>query len=132
VDIRKPVGIEVEFEVLKPGVVIVPNVHVYNDEAVCAFISHDWSAEWRHTPRPPGRWHATCWVPGNFLAEGTLIVSAALGTYAPFIAHAVAPDAVAFEVVDSTDGDTARGDYAGRLPGIVRPLLTWRTTIDGP
>ena len=36
-------------------------------------------------------------------------------------------DAVAFQVVDSTDGDSSRGDYAGHLPGVVRPLLNWET-----
>jgi lipopolysaccharide transport system ATP-binding protein len=32
---------------------------------------------------------------------------------------------VAFQVVDSLDGNSARGDYAGPVPGIVRPLLQW-------
>src|SRR3712207_7464668 len=31
----------------------------------------------------------------------------------------------AFQVVDSLDGDSARGDYAGPMPGVVRPLLRW-------
>jgi len=36
-------------------------------------------------------------------------------------------DAVAFHVIDSPDGDSARGDYGGRIDGIVRPLLRWTT-----
>ena len=36
-------------------------------------------------------------------------------------------DAVAFQVIDSLDGDSARGDYAGRMTGVVRPLLQWST-----
>jgi lipopolysaccharide transport system ATP-binding protein len=36
-------------------------------------------------------------------------------------------DAVAFQVIDSLDGDSARGDYAGPFPGAVRPLLKWST-----
>ena len=32
------------------------------------------------------------------------------------------------DVVDSTEGDSARGDYAGPMPGVVRPLLHWETT----
>jgi hypothetical protein len=39
-------------------------------------------------------------------------------------------DAIAFQVVDSTDGDSARGDYAGSLPGVVRPLLRWETNYE--
>jgi len=34
-------------------------------------------------------------------------------------------DAVAFQVVDSLDGDSARGDFGGSIPGVVRPLLKW-------
>jgi lipopolysaccharide transport system ATP-binding protein len=64
------------------------------------------------------------------MAEGSFIVGAALTTYLPFVIHASAPDAVSFQVVDSTDGDSARGDYAGRLPGIVRPMLEWETTVE--
>lgn len=38
---------------------------------------------------------------------------------------------VAFQVVDSHDGDSARGDQTGTLPGVVRPLLTWHTQLMG-
>jgi len=36
-------------------------------------------------------------------------------------------DVVAFHVIDSLDGDSARGDYGGRIAGIVRPRLKWTT-----
>jgi len=32
---------------------------------------------------------------------------------------------VAFQVVDTDEGNTARGDYVGPMPGVVRPLLEW-------
>src|SRR5262249_30160596 len=41
-DIREPIGVEITYDVLKPGAVLVPNCHFYNEEGVCAFISHDW------------------------------------------------------------------------------------------
>jgi len=34
---------------------------------------------------------------------------------------------VSFEVVDSFDGDSARGDYMGDYPGVVRPIVDWAT-----
>jgi lipopolysaccharide transport system ATP-binding protein len=37
---------------------------------------------------------------------------------------------VAFQVIDSLDGDSARGDYAGPFPGVVRPLLQWTTSFE--
>ena len=45
------------------------------------------------------------------------------------IAHFYERDAVAFQIVDSLDGDSARGDYAGPLPGVVRPMLEWTTRV---
>jgi lipopolysaccharide transport system ATP-binding protein len=48
----------------------------------------------------------------------------------PSEAHSAAAVAVAFQVVDSLDGDSARGDYAGPIPGAVRPLLEWTTRYE--
>ncbi len=36
-------------------------------------------------------------------------------------------DVVVFQVIDSLDGDSARGDWAGRLTSVVRPLCQWTT-----
>jgi lipopolysaccharide transport system ATP-binding protein len=41
--------------------------------------------------------------------------------------HFYEADAVAFQVIDSVDGDAARGDYTGNIPGVVRPMLEWTT-----
>ncbi len=56
-----------------------------------------------------------------------ITVSAAIITEAPFVVHCWVPKAVVFHVVDSMDGDTARGDFGGVYPGVVRPLLKWTT-----
>jgi lipopolysaccharide transport system ATP-binding protein len=132
IDIRRAVGIELTYDVLQPGKVFVPNAHFYNEQGACIFISHDWGDEWRAHPRPVGSYVSTVWIPGNFLAEGTVFVTAAATTYEPFDIHFVERDAVAFNVVDSLDGDSARGDYAGMMPGAVRPILDWETKLSEP
>ncbi|CAN5251719.1 ABC transporter ATP-binding protein [soil metagenome] len=128
-DIRHPIGIEMTYEVLEKDKVLVPNCHFYNEQGVCVFISHDWNNEWRHRVRPPGTYTSTVWIPGNFLAEGTFFVTAVLTSYKPINVHFSERDVVSFNVVDTTEGDSARGDYAGVLPGIVRPVLEWETEI---
>lgn len=128
IDIRRPVGIELEFEVLKPGHVLLPNIHVTNEEGVLIFIAADNDPAWQRTPRPAGRYSSTAWIPGNFLSEGTVIVAAAASTMDPVTIHFFERDAVAFQVIDSLDGGSARGDYAGPYPGVVRPLLSWTTS----
>jgi lipopolysaccharide transport system ATP-binding protein len=124
-DIRCPVHIEMTFDVLEAGHHLVPNFHFFNEEGVCVFIVNDQDPVWRHRTRPRGRFTSTVRIPGNFLAEGSLVVRVALSTMDPVIVHFQADDAVAFQIIDSLDGDSARGDYAGPFPGIVRPLLQW-------
>lgn len=126
-DIRKPVGIEMTYEVTAPDKILVPNFHFYNDQGVCLFISHDWYSGWRDRPRPIGTYKSIAWIPGDLLAEGTVFVTVALSTYEPLIVHFVERDAVTFTVTDTLDGDSVRGDYAGVLPGVVRPKLDWET-----
>jgi hypothetical protein len=43
------------------------------------------------------------------------------------VLRAYGRNAVAFHVVDTQGGDSARGDFTGPMPGVVRPLLTWTT-----
>jgi lipopolysaccharide transport system ATP-binding protein len=126
VDIRKPIGLELEWEVLRPGYVLVPNFGVTNEEGISVFVTADRDPEWRGRPRPRGRFVSTVWIPANFMAEGTFTVGTGVNSYEPFRKHCDEPHAVAFQVVDSLDGNSTRGDYAGRYPGVVRPLLPWR------
>ena len=127
IDIRRPVRLEIEFEVIAPGHALAPNFHVFNEQGVNLFISNDLDPEWRGRPRPVGVYTSTAWIPGNFLAEGTVIVGAAVSTLDPVVVHFFEREAVAFQVVDNIDGDSARGDYAGPYPGVIRPALQWTT-----
>jgi lipopolysaccharide transport system ATP-binding protein len=126
-DIRKPVGIEMDYTVLESGQVLAPNLHFFNEEGVCIFILHDLDPIWSKQPRPTGDYTSVVWIPGNYLSEGTLVVGAAITTYIPFQVHFFEQDAVAFQVIDSLEGNSARGDFAGVMPGVVRPLLNWNT-----
>jgi lipopolysaccharide transport system ATP-binding protein len=130
VDIRRPVTIEMEYQVLQPGYVLIPNFHCYNEEGICVFILHDLDPAWHRRERPPGKYLSTALIPGNFLSEGSLIVGAALSTHDPVTVHFYERDAVGFQIIDSLEGNSARGDYAGPMPGVVRPLLDWTTQFE--
>ena len=127
VDIRRPFRIEMEYEVLKSGYVLLPHLYLSNEEGVCAFGAHDLDPEWRGRKRPAGRYISTVWIPGNLLAEGMMFVDANMITLEPFIFQYQSRSAVAFLVTDSLDGDSARGDWTGHMPGVVRPMLKWTT-----
>jgi len=129
VDIRRPVGIEMEFEVLQPGHVLVPNYHFLDENGVHVFGANDHDPAWRRRPRPVGHYVSTAWIPGNFLSEGVLRVSAAVSTMVPVKVHVYEVGVCSFRIFDTQDGDSARGDYVGPLPGFVRPLLAWTTSF---
>lgn len=128
-DIRKPIAIEMEYEVLRSGHVLTPNYHFYNEEGVYSFVTRETDPTWTGRFRPIGRYVSTAWIPGNLLSEGTLFVGAAISTMDPVALHFYERDAVAFQIIDSMDGDSARGEYAGPMPGVVRPLLQWSTRM---
>ena len=129
IDIRRPVRIEIEFEVRKSGHLLTPNFHVFNEKGINVFITNDLDPAWRGRPRPEGIYTSTAWIPGNFLAEGTLLVGAAVSTLDPVVVHFFEREAVAFQVIDSLDGDSARSEYAGPYPGVVRPVFQWTTKL---
>jgi lipopolysaccharide transport system ATP-binding protein len=127
VDIRQSVLLVMEYEVLHSGRVLLPHFDVYNETGVHLFATVDQDPDWRKRPRPPGCYINAARIPGNFLAEGMLFVEASLLALDPNIPQFSEREAVAFQVVDSLDGDSARGDWAGRMRGVVRPLLEWNT-----
>jgi hypothetical protein len=45
--------------------------------------------------------------------------------------HFDVADVAAFHVTDTGEGESARGDFAGHMPGIVRPILPWTDTFVG-
>jgi lipopolysaccharide transport system ATP-binding protein len=126
-DIRDEVGIEMVYDVLEDGQVLWPNVHLFNEEGTNLFVTIDTDEHWRRRPRPRGRYTSTAWIPGNFLAEGTFIVRTAITTFLPMVVRLDVSDVAVFQVIDSLDGNSVRFDYAGHLPGVVRPFLNWRT-----
>ncbi len=126
IDIRRPVSIEIEYEVLQTGKAIVPNIQLNNEQGTCIFVSNDWTLSGDHRPSA-GVYVSTVTVPGNFLSEGTVFVTVGAETNQPHEVHFAERDAVTFNVIDSPDRDAARGDFAGPMPGVVRPVLEWRT-----
>jgi lipopolysaccharide transport system ATP-binding protein len=131
VDIRLPVEIEMEYDVLKPGQAFSPDFYFYNEEGTCIFMSGDFSKTWSKTPREIGRYTSVAEIPANFLTEGAVIVGATMRSLKSLTYHFWDTNSVVFHVIDSFDGSSARGDYAGRMLGVVRPLLRWTTQFNG-
>ena len=78
-------------------------------------------------PLVRGVFEAACHIPGNFLNEGTYFVGLALTSYPGTHIHFFEKSALSFNVKDPLVNVPTRGgtDYAGPIPGVVRPLLEW-------
>src|SRR5262249_16630951 len=109
-DIRRPIGIEITFVVLRDGAPVFPKIKLVDSEGDVAFNALDTRERWSESSAP-GEYVATAWIPGNLLSEGlySLDISVCSLGGPKLINHAQARDAVSFHVQDPGEGDSARG-----------------------
>ena len=126
--ISQTFGVQMEFEVLEPGHILMPFHHVFNKENIEVFDAHDTDPSWLGRPRPRGRYMSTVWIPGNLLSEGTLYISSGLSRVDIAQSQFYEKDAVAIQVVENLENESlARGDWTRDMGGAVRPLFKWTT-----
>lgn len=123
IDIREKFTIEMIFKVMTANKLLSPNFH---------FLSADGSYVFVTCPQRPinqiqGTYKVVCEMPGNFLNEGTYFVGLALTAYPGTHECFFHKSALSFIIKDPIANVPTRGgtDYAGPMPGIVRPLLNW-------
>lgn len=126
-NISQPIKIEMEYEVIKPGHVILPHFAFFNEEGIALFITLEQDPHWKGKPRPVGMYVSSTIIPGNFLSEGKLFVEADVITTEPVTCQFSVRDAIAFQIMDGVNRKSARGDWIGHMPGLIRPLLEWKT-----
>jgi lipopolysaccharide transport system ATP-binding protein len=125
IDVRRPVGIEITFTVLRSGRAITPKLKLINQHGL-VFNAMDTSPRWQD-PTPPGQYSATAWIPANLLNEGRHAVAVELIKLATPKPELQAGDfeAVAFHIYDPGEGDTAKGLVGTEWKGAIRPMLDW-------
>jgi lipopolysaccharide transport system ATP-binding protein len=126
-DIREPIGLRMTFDVLEQGHVLYPCFTLTDEQGTRVFTSMDGDLEAYRQGRTAGRYAITAWIPGNLLAEGVYYVGASMRTQVRRDRPFVEQDVVAFNVVDTMEGDSARAAWTGKLPGVIRPRLDWKT-----
>ncbi len=123
--INEPVGIEMIYEVQEDGHVLWAGHNIHNSEGLNIFDTHSVTSEYYHKPHEKGLFKAIAWLPANFMSEGTYIVSSAVFNHKKGLIHFHEKENVVFNIVESHEGITSRGDSPGRFPGLIRPLLDW-------
>ncbi|WP_129557343.1 ABC transporter ATP-binding protein [Bradyrhizobium diazoefficiens] len=118
VDRNELINIEMKFEVLKPGYVMVPNFHVFLQDQYVFVSSPPQTSE-----LAPGVYSCTMSIPRGFLNLGSFVVGVALTSVNPQKVHFYVQDALRFFVSELR----ATGLFDA-IPGPVRPSLEWNVT----
>jgi lipopolysaccharide transport system ATP-binding protein len=113
--------------------VAVPNLRfrcavIFQTQGTSAFSSVEPTELLRERP---GTYCSTVTIPKNLLAEGEYVIGVSIFSSRGTKQHFVRLDnVVALHVFDPMTGDSARGDYAENISGIVRPRLEWKSYFE--
>lgn len=105
-----------------------PNLHVMDGSGSYVFVTspHNWQSD---VALEPGEYLATCQIPEHFLNDGMYSVGIALNRFENGLITAFFErHALSFNIVDPIEQNAIRAvsGWAGRVPGVVRPLLDWK------
>jgi lipopolysaccharide transport system ATP-binding protein len=122
IDINESLNVVMKFQV-KIANKFAPNVHLFTGEGLYAFDSIYPDAK----VLKPGEYISTCQIPANFLNDGTYFIGLAMASVGEgIILHFFEKSALSMNVRDPIEGTPGRNGYGGPIPGVVRPLLSWR------
>ena len=121
--INEKIGIKITVQVLQQTDDLVFGLNLYNYKEVHILSSHQKNGNAKYEK---GIYQTTVWFPSNILAEGIHYCGVAAMSYRGiFRVHFHDINKFKFNVVDIQDQYTARGNYTGEFPGVIRPVLNW-------
>lgn len=124
-DLSEAFEVEMEYELLRTfPFAPYPNFHVLDEQGNYAFVSN--ASE--RASKEPGRYLARCRVPAGLLNDGIYRIGVALTSSEPelrvhFWEREALSVSMSERLFENIEG--ARSGYAGRIPGVVRPVLEW-------
>lgn len=125
-DIRFPITIEMEYQVLEENHFLFTAFSFFDNQGNMLFNSPGWTKQ----PKKIGVYRSQCMIPGNIFAEGMIRVVAEISTQQPFYSkHILEYDAVAFQIIDKGRPGSVREGWGNNLPGLMRPKCSWKTQL---
>lgn len=120
----KSFAIEVVYEILRKGETIGATLALYDSSGICVFttINNIYSNDIIHNIM--GIVVAKCYIPGDLLPEGEYSIT--LLIWKDGYRVIMKEDNVIFVNIRETE-NSARGNYLGRMEGVIRPRLKWET-----
>jgi lipopolysaccharide transport system ATP-binding protein len=123
--IYEKIGIKIVFEIKEFTDDIILGLNLYNQRDVHILSSHQTE---RVKEYKPGIYETIVWFPQNFLSEGIHFCGVAAMSYRPFRVRFHDIKKFTFNINDDQNNLSARGEYTGEFPGIIRPILEWGKT----
>lgn len=122
IDVRDRLTLRAEYYVKKPGLKFRCTFG-FSTQGIYAFAAMEPIEEVR---TDEGRYFSSITIPPHLLAEGEYIINISIFSSSGAKVHYVSlRDAIVFQVYDSMNGPSARGDYAQNFAGVVRPMFQW-------
>jgi len=120
-----PIVMDFEYWNIQSDIFLDINILVINQDGIIVFedgsIIH--KALGKENLLTPGFFRSECTIPGDLFNTGLYHVRLFFGKDSKYVVYAL-DDALAFEVHDSAE---LRDGSLGKIHGVVRPLLKWRT-----
>ena len=117
---------------LRGGSHLIPAFSFFDDQGLLIFVSADFTHARHGAEHSEGLHVCRCEIPGNLLAEGTMLVTAEVSTSHPYYQiHFLEREAVSFHVADSAEQGSVRDGWGRPIPGVIRPHLRWEREYVG-
>jgi len=130
VTVDQTVGIELVYDVLCGGKVILPAATFHDAANVHLFTAVYTDPEYMQKPKEAGRYVSVLWIRPHLFNTGTMYATISLTTptSGKLERHVVIDKALTLDVFEAPFGTpSARGTYR-EVKGAVRPLLEWETS----
>ena len=122
--VRTPLVLAFEYWNLEADAKLHVTLHLIDSQGAVVFSSASFVAvDWQGRPYPIGLFRSECEVPGDLLNDGHYSLKLFFVKDGGTVL-AVLDELLSFAVQDDP---TLRGDWYGQWPGVVRPLLAWKT-----
>jgi lipopolysaccharide transport system ATP-binding protein len=124
-----PLLVEIEYWNLLQDARLHISLHFYNEQQIVAFTSNSNETDpvTGSKELSTGLYQSTCHIPGNLFNAGTHRIMLLFLRDTSKITYRM-EDALSFEVLDLSDRP---GTWYGKEPGVVRPKLSWTTSVIG-
>jgi lipopolysaccharide transport system ATP-binding protein len=125
ISVQTPFLLEFQYWNLQTDSDLYLSVELYQEQGLLVFSSGRVSGPiWPRGRVPVGLFRDVCYIPGDLLNDGMHRVDLTISREEKSIYYC--EDLLSFEIGDSLE---MRGSWYGKWPGVIRPLLEWRSEL---